>query len=143
MKTHDTVSNDDSELAKLHTGEAIGAIVEVMRSPHSPPQDRLRAAGMLLERAHGRPAQSAPQGVRRDRPIAARLAAMSDDALLAVLHDARARRARLTGGGSHPPRGGPDAGHEREGSLSPSAGHLAQLDNSRDDPSADGTEPWE
>lgn len=114
--------SDAQRLAKLHTAEAIGVLVEVMRNPGAKAGERSSAANSLLDRAHGRAAVLV-QDLRAKGNVAQQLAAASDDELLSILLEAR--RLRLGEGGA-PPREGPMAGAEGEGSPSALALPLVQ-----------------
>jgi hypothetical protein len=72
-------------LARIHTAEAMGVIVEAMRGeiPGIKPDQRLKAAQTILERGHGKAVQAVIQVPARAR-IAAQLASLSDEALLEI-----------------------------------------------------------
>lgn len=72
------------ELARLHTDLAIRTAVEIMTGEHAEDRDRLRAAELVLDRGHGKPIAAVIQ-LPAPRRAAEALAAMDDDALLAVL----------------------------------------------------------
>lgn len=46
------------DLARQYTGDAVAALVALMNDPGTPPAARVSAAVALLDRGHGRPAQS-------------------------------------------------------------------------------------
>jgi len=68
-------------LARLHTAEAVGALVDVMRN--GKPAERMRAAELIIERGHGKAVQ-AVISVPARQAIASKLAALDDAALLAI-----------------------------------------------------------
>lgn len=80
-------------LAREHTVEAIGRIVDVMRDEESKPGEVLSAAQALLDRGHGKPTQAIIA-----IPVAPRaqdqLAQMSDAELLMAIGAARIARQR-------------------------------------------------
>ena len=84
-------------LARLHTAEAIGTLVEVMRDKTAKPTERVNAANSLLDRGHGRAVQ-ATIAVPARQALASRLASMDDSALLAIAAAARAARGEATPG---------------------------------------------
>lgn len=47
-----------TELARMHTEDALKTVVGIMLDEKLPPTTRLTAAGMLWDRGHGKPAQS-------------------------------------------------------------------------------------
>lgn len=53
------------ELARQHSGEAIMALVEILRDKNSPPAARAMAANSILDRGYGKPAQSVDIGISR------------------------------------------------------------------------------
>lgn len=71
-------------LSRLHTKEAIGAVVEVLRDRTAFPGDRLKAAQILLDRGHGKPT-SVTVAIPAKRAITAQLAGMSEEQLLAIV----------------------------------------------------------
>ena len=81
MTQHYLPASADS-LARLHTAEAVGTIVEIMRNAGSV-KDRQRAAEFIIERGHGKAVQAVITVPAR-QAIAAKLASLSDDALLAI-----------------------------------------------------------
>lgn len=81
-------------LARIHTAEAIGTLRDVMSDAGAKPSERIAAAQAILDRGHGRAVQ-AVISVPARQAVAARLAAMSDDALLLI-----AKGTREGGGGS-------------------------------------------
>jgi hypothetical protein len=109
-------------LSRLHTAEAIGTIVEVMRTSHKP-EARLKAAETLLDRGHGRAVQ-AVISVPARHAVALKLAAMSDDELMLIAK---------SGGGSTPEKGSPHGPGSYAGTIpAPRArgGFLGPLMNS-------------
>ena len=72
------------DLARRHTDLAIRTAVEVMSSELAEDRDRLRAAELLLDRGHGKPIAAVIQ-IPAPKRAAEMLAAMDDEALLAVL----------------------------------------------------------
>lgn len=86
-------------LARIHTAEAMGVLVEAMRGeiPGIKPDQRLKAAQTILERGHGKAVQATIQVPARAR-IAAQLASLSDEALLEIAQ-------RGSGGSSRGPQG--------------------------------------
>lgn len=68
-------------LARMHTSEAVGAIVDVMRNPMAKDTDRLRAAELLLDRGHGRATQ-ATITISAKGAVAGRLAQLTTEALM-------------------------------------------------------------
>lgn len=92
-------------LARLHTAEAIGALVHVIRDPLSKGSERVAAANSLLDRGHGKATQ-AIIAVPARRAVAARLAAMSDDALVAVVAKRREGGLSQNGGPNREGRAG-------------------------------------
>ena len=91
-------ANADS-LARIHTAEAMGVMVRAMRGelPGIKPDAQLRAATTILERGHGKAVQ-AVISVPARAAVAAKLAAMSDEALLEIAK-------RGEGGPSRGPQG--------------------------------------
>lgn len=83
MTTTLTRSTADS-VARAHGLDALAVIHEVMVDKTAKANDRLRAAEMLLDRGYGKPTAAVIQ-VPAGRALSARLAAMSDDALLALM----------------------------------------------------------
>jgi hypothetical protein len=71
-------------LARAHTGEAMGWILEVGRSSLSKDADRLRAAQLILEMGHGKPTQ-AVISIPAKGAAAQRLAQYSTDKLLEMI----------------------------------------------------------
>lgn len=72
------------ELARRHTQLAIDAAVEVLQSVETENRDKLKAAELILDRGHGKPIAAVIQ-LQAPKRAAEALAAMDDDALLAVL----------------------------------------------------------
>lgn len=83
-------------LARIHTAEAMGVLIDAMNGdiPGIKPAERLKAATTILERGHGKAVQ-AVISVPARAAVAAKLAAMSDEALLQIAQ----------GGGGGPSRG--------------------------------------
>lgn len=71
-------------LARLHTKEAIGAAVEVLRDKSAFPGDRLKAAQLILDRGHGKPTSVSVQ-VPAKRATAQQLINMSEEQLMAII----------------------------------------------------------
>jgi len=67
-------------LARAHTAEAVGTLVQVMRNGAAKDSDRIKAAEVLLERGHGKAVQ--PIVKSNNGSAAARLAAMTTEAIL-------------------------------------------------------------
>jgi len=82
--TQEFIHASAESLARLHTKEAIGAAVEVLRDKTAFPGDRLKAAQLILDRGHGKPTSVSVQ-VPAKRAVAAQLANMSEDQLMAIL----------------------------------------------------------
>ena len=62
------------QLARTHAPEAIAALVKIVKSEKSPPQARVSAASVLLDRGYGKPRQDMRvQHVEQDHLIAAHL----------------------------------------------------------------------
>jgi|ERR1700688_1064637 len=80
-------------LAREHTAEAVGRIVDVMRDEFSKPGEVLAAAQALLDRGHGKPSQMVIT-MPAEPKAADRLATMSDADLLAAIGAARIARQR-------------------------------------------------
>jgi hypothetical protein len=78
-------------LARLHTAEAIGALVTVMRRKGAKEADVIKAASELLDRGHGKAVQ-ATIAVPVRQAVAAKLAGLDDSALLAIAAAGRAGR---------------------------------------------------
>lgn len=90
-------------LARVHTAEAVGVVIKIMRGQEEGAgpvlNARLRAAQTIIDRGHGRAVQ-AVISIPARHAVAARVAAMSDDALLALC-------AARMGGGSTGENEGP------------------------------------
>lgn len=71
-------------LARLHTKEAIGTAVEVMRDRGAFPSDRLKAAQLILDRGHGKPT-SVTVAVPAKRATTQQLIGMSEADLMAII----------------------------------------------------------
>lgn len=72
-------------LAREHTETAIQTIADVMIDPFAENKDRLNAAKEILDRGHGKPLQAVIQ-VPANKAAAARLAAMNDEELMAIMN---------------------------------------------------------
>ncbi len=77
-------------LARAHTAEAVGVLVEVMRDPKAKGA-RLTAAMAIIERGHGKPIQAIAVSPSR-KAVGALLADMTDGQLLELAAKARASR---------------------------------------------------
>lgn len=112
MPTQTLLPASADSLARLHTAEAMGLMVQAVRGqiPGIKPAERLRAAETILDRGHGKAVQ-AVISVPSRQAVAARLAAMSDDDLLRIAQNAQGQR------GEYPPRGGPNVGGEQRGTI--------------------------
>lgn len=106
MTNQDYLPANADSLARLHTAEAVGTLVDVMRNAVKP-AERLAAAQAVLDRGHGRAVQ-AVISVPARQAVALRLAGMSDAELLAI-----AKR----GGGSTSGKGSPHALGSRVGTM--------------------------
>jgi hypothetical protein len=71
-------------LARAHTKEAIGAIMEVLRDKSVFPSERLKAAQLILERGHGKPT-SVTVSIPAKRATAQQLINMTEEQLLAII----------------------------------------------------------
>lgn len=69
-------------LAQRHTEEAIDTLVDVMRD--GAPKERIQAANALLNRAHGTPYTTPAPLTGKAGAIAAQMANMSEEELLAL-----------------------------------------------------------
>jgi hypothetical protein len=98
-------ANADS-LARLHTAEAVGTLVDAMRNAPKA-AERIKAAESILDRGHGRAVQ-AVISVPARQAVALKLAAMSDDELMSI-----AKRV----GGSMSGKGSPHAPGSRAGTM--------------------------
>lgn len=98
-------------MSRLYTAEAVGLAVQIVRGdiPGAKAADRLRAAQLILDRGHGRAVQ-AVISVPARQAVAARLAAMSEDALLAIA----ARGSREQNGGPKAPGAAAGTPQERD-----------------------------
>lgn len=72
-------------LSRLYTAEAIGYAVQLVRGeiPDAKPNERLRAAELLLDRGHGRATQAVVSIPARQAASAA-LASLSEEALMRI-----------------------------------------------------------
>lgn len=86
--------SDANALAREHTTEAIGRIVDVMRDEFCKPMETIAAAQALLDRGHGKPSQAIITTGGGNEGVPAKLAAMSDTELMAALGEARTLRQR-------------------------------------------------
>lgn len=120
MTTHAPTAD---ALARIHTAEAIGALVDAMRNApkHS---ERIAAAQAVLDRGHGRAVQ-AVISIPARQAVAARLAALSDDELLLIAQGGEGS----TGGKTRDPNAMP-------GAVGP---HTANSDSTPQSP----LRPWE
>lgn len=107
-------------LARVHTAEAMGVVVGIMRGQildHPAVMNaRLKAAQAVIDRGHGRAVQ-AVISVPARHAVAARVAAMTDEALLAL-----AQRGR--GEGSTGENEGPIGSHPDAGTIQRASGPL-------------------
>lgn len=83
-------------LARLHTAEAIGTLVDVMRNGLKD-SDRVSAAKEVLDRGHGKAAQ-AVISIPARQAVAQRLAQLDDSALLAIAAAGRVANGHQEGG---------------------------------------------
>lgn len=115
-------------LARVHTAEAMGLLVQVVRGdvPGAKANDRIRAAETILDRGHGKAVQAVISVPSRQR-VAAQLAAMSTEDLLRI--------AKRGEGGR---KGGPNARGEGAGPIPETADPNAQCDGYVADPSVQG-----
>lgn len=74
-------------LAREHTEKAVKVMADIMDDPFAENRDRLKAANDILDRGHGKPLV-ATIALPANRAAAARLAAMSDDELMAAVQSA-------------------------------------------------------
>lgn len=119
MTTQTVLGATADSLARLYTAEAMGLLVQVVRGDvEAKTSERIRAAEDILDRGHGRAVQ-AVISVPARQAVAARLAAMSDDALLQIAQ--RGSRERNEGpvppgasAGSHPEQEGIVPGTTRD-----------------------------
>jgi hypothetical protein len=84
--TTTTLLRSVEALAREHTEQAIETIAEIMNEDSLlvEPQHRLRAAEMLLDRAHGKPTSVSVQ-LPANRRAAQRYAQLSDDELMEAI----------------------------------------------------------
>lgn len=157
MTTTITRATADS-VARAHALDALKVIHDVMADPKLKAADRLRAAEMMLDRGYGKPTAAVIQ-VPAGRALSARLAAMSDDALLALMQKTEGEGTPQTGGptGDPGPAAVPTAGTFRPGQLALGYAHdivdaeyteIAEGEgtNSSQDPNSDAqeeTNPWD
>lgn len=71
-------------IAREYTEDAMHIVASIMVAPDCEPQDRLRAANMILDRGHGKPL-AATITLPASKAQRARLAAMSDEDLIAEI----------------------------------------------------------
>lgn len=109
-------ANADS-LARMHTAEAVGTLVDVMRNAVKP-AERLAAAQAVLDRGHGRAVQ-AIISVPARQAVALRLAGMSDAELMSIAKSGR---------GSAPEKGSPQALGARGGTMLAPTAHTREND---------------
>jgi len=103
------VQSTADSLARLHTAEAIGALVTVLRDNFAKPSEKIQAANSLLDRGHGKAAQ-AVIAVPARQALAQRMAALDDAALLAIAAAARQRNTAAKVVGTQPALPGPFGG---------------------------------
>lgn len=111
-------------LARLHTAEAIGTIVDTMRHA-SKASERLKAAEMLIDRGHGRAVQ-AVISVPARQAVALKLASLGDAELLQIAK---------AGGGSTSEKGSPHAVGDGRGTIPEPGATASDFDVT---PDADG-----
>jgi hypothetical protein len=89
---------DANTLARMHAHEAVGALVDVVRSLGAKGSERVAAAVALLDRGYGKPSQAiiSVPARRRERAL---LSAMSTDDLLALVDRAKGEGGRARGEG--------------------------------------------
>lgn len=91
-------------LARAHSTEALGVIIDVMRDCPSP-ELRIKAAQLVIDRGHGKATQAViTMPVRQ--AVATKLYALSDDELLELAAEARNK---MSIRGSTPKKGDPMA----------------------------------
>lgn len=78
------MSTRADDLARRHTELAISTAVEILQNEWAEARDKIRAAELILDRGHGKPIAAVIQ-LPAPKRTAEALAAMDDDALLAVL----------------------------------------------------------
>jgi hypothetical protein len=102
-------------LARLHTAEALGVMVEAMRGDIEgiKPSERLKAAQVILERGHGKAVQAVIQVPAKAR-LQAQLAELSDEQLL-----------ELARGGSGGRKEGPQGTGSSDGTMQAEAEGLS------------------
>lgn len=83
------VVGDLREMARVHTPEALATLVEVMNDKSAPPAARVAAAGHVLDRGYGKPAQSMEGRVEVQHSISATAASV----LQALTQRAKERQA--------------------------------------------------
>ena len=66
--TPNRVTRDIRELAQVYGESALGTLVGVMGDASSPPETRIRAAGMLLDRAYVKPTESIQANITQEPP---------------------------------------------------------------------------
>lgn len=81
-------------LAREHTEKAIATLAEAMDNPMNETRERISAAKELLDRGHGKAAQ-AIIALPPTRQQAAMLAGMSDEDLMAIVHQPLPRLAQM------------------------------------------------
>jgi len=67
--TPNKVTAELAGLARVHTPEALAALVLVMNDPEEPGAARVSAANSLLDRGHGKPRQALEHGGDGGGPI--------------------------------------------------------------------------
>lgn len=80
--------SEATDLARAHAPEAISALVTVIRDPDSKGSEVVAASNALLDRGYGKPMQ-AIINVPVSPRLGARLAALDDAALLAVIESSK------------------------------------------------------
>ena len=66
--TPNRVTLDIRELAQVYGESALGTLVCIMGDASSPPETRIRAASMLLDRAYGKPTESIQASITQEPP---------------------------------------------------------------------------
>jgi hypothetical protein len=86
------------EQAQAYTAQALRVAVDVMLDSEAPPQARLSAVAIVLDRGHGKPEAKTEVTVRRG------VAEMSRDELLAIASGSSEGAAEADGRGGEPDR---------------------------------------
>ena len=71
--------------------DAVKTLVDIMRDKSAPPKDRIACAQTVLDRVHGKPAQTVDMTVTRN------VAQLSDEELLAIIQQAEERTGTANG----------------------------------------------